>query len=134
MRTFFFFIFLWPHLWHMGVPRLGVESELQLLAYATATVTMDLSLKCNLCCSLQCQILNPLSEARDGTHIFMDISLILFYFFLNYTCFTCFIYNDFYFFHDSWFTVFCQFSTVQHGDPVKHTCIPSFFSHYHAPS
>ena len=26
------------------------------------------------------------------------------------------------------------FSTVQHGDPVIHTCIDSFFSHYHAPS
>ena len=29
---FFFFVFLGPHLWHMEVPRLGVESELQLLA------------------------------------------------------------------------------------------------------
>ena len=38
------------------------------------------------------------------------------------------------FFHYSWFTVFCQFSAVQHGDPVTHTCIHSFFSHYHAPS
>ena len=27
------------HLWHMEVPRLGVESELSLLAYATATAT-----------------------------------------------------------------------------------------------
>ena len=25
-----------PHQWHMEVPRLGVESELQLLVYATA--------------------------------------------------------------------------------------------------
>ena len=30
--------------------------------------------------------------------------------------------------------VFCQFSTVQHGDPITHTCIHSFFSHYHSPS
>ena len=36
------------------------------------------------------------------------------------------------FFHYSWFTVFCQFSTVQQGDPVTHTSIHSFFSHYHA--
>ena len=39
---FFFLIFfclLGPHLQHMGVPRLGVKSELQLLAYATATTT-----------------------------------------------------------------------------------------------
>ena len=35
---FFVFVFLLfrVHLWHMKVPRLGVESELQLLAYATA--------------------------------------------------------------------------------------------------
>ena len=26
------------------------------------------------------------------------------------------------------------FSTVQQGDPVTHTCIHSFFSHYHASS
>ena len=45
-----------------------------------------------------------------------------------------FIYDDFYFFHCSWFTVFCQFSTVQQGDPVTHTCTHAFFSHYHAPS
>ena len=30
-------------------------------------------------------------------------------------------------FHYSWFTVFCQFSTVQHGDPVTHTSIHFFF-------
>ena len=30
------------------------------------------------------------------------------------------------FFHCSWFTVFCQFSTVQHSDPLTHTCIHSF--------
>ena len=40
----------------------------------------------------------------------------------------------FIFFHYSWLTVFCPFSTVQQGDPVTHTCIHSFFSHYHAPS
>ena len=32
---FFFFCFLGPHLQHMEVPRLGVESELQLLAFTT---------------------------------------------------------------------------------------------------
>ena len=30
---FFFFLFLWLHVQHMDVPRLGVKSELQLLAY-----------------------------------------------------------------------------------------------------
>ena len=33
----FDFAFLGLHPWHMEVPRLGVESELQLLAYTTAT-------------------------------------------------------------------------------------------------
>ena len=51
---FFFFIFLGPHLWYMEVPRLGVESELQLPAYttakakATATATPDPSHICDL--------------------------------------------------------------------------------------
>ena len=36
-------------------------------------------------------------------------------------------YNDFYFFHYSWFVVFCHFSTVQQGDSVTHVCIHSFF-------
>ena len=38
---FFFFVFLGAHLWHMEVPRLGVESELELPAYTTVTATQD---------------------------------------------------------------------------------------------
>ena len=54
----------------MEVPRLGVESELQLPAYATATP--DLSHVCDLhYSSWQRQILNPLSEARDQTLVLM---------------------------------------------------------------
>ena len=50
----------------MEVPRLGVESELQLLATATAAAMPDLSHICNLYHILQqCWILNLLSEARD---------------------------------------------------------------------
>ena len=57
----------------MEVPRLGVKSELQLPAYTTATVTLDLSPMCNLHYILwQHQILNPLSEARDRTRILED--------------------------------------------------------------
>ena len=37
----FLFFFLGPRLWYMEVSRLGVESELQLPAYAIATVTSD---------------------------------------------------------------------------------------------
>jgi len=58
----------------MKIPRLGVELELQLLAYTTATATWDTSY---LCCSLwQCWILNPPSEARGWTHILMDASWV----------------------------------------------------------
>ena len=38
----FFFFFSGPHLRHMEVSRLGVESELQLPAYTTATAMPDL--------------------------------------------------------------------------------------------
>ena len=34
----------------------------------------------------------------------------------------------FIFFHYNQFTVFCQFSAVQHGDPVTHTCIHFFLT------
>ena len=64
----------------MEVPRLGVESELQLLlAYTTATAMWDPShsLVCDLHhSSQQCQILYPLSEARDQTLILMDPSQV----------------------------------------------------------
>ena len=54
------------HLQHMEVPRLEVESELQLPAYATATATWDPSHICDLCHSLQQRrILNSPNEARD---------------------------------------------------------------------
>ena len=62
--TPFFVFFLGSHPWHMEVPRLKLE--LQLLDYTTATATPDLSRGCKLHYSLrQCQILNPLIEARD---------------------------------------------------------------------
>ena len=57
----------------MEVPRLGVESELQLPAYAIATALGDESHICDLhCSSRQPPILNPLSGARDWTYILMD--------------------------------------------------------------
>ena len=48
-----FFLFLQLQLRHMEVPRLGVQSELQLPAYTTATATWDLSHICDLHGSLQ---------------------------------------------------------------------------------
>ena len=59
----FFWLFR-PHPWHMEVPRLGVESELQLLTYTTATAKQNPSHVCDLHHSSQRrQILNPLSKA-----------------------------------------------------------------------
>ena len=75
----FFFSFLGPHSQHTEVPRLGVELELQLPAYTTATATRDPSHICDLHhSSWQCQILKPLSNARGRTHILMDTSRICF--------------------------------------------------------
>ena len=57
----------------MEVPRLGVESKLQLPACTTATTNQDLSSICNLHhSSQQCKILNPLSEVRDWTCVLTD--------------------------------------------------------------
>ena len=63
----------------MEVPTLGIQSELQLLAYTTATVTPDPSHVWDLHHSSQKhKILNPLSEARDQTHNLMVPSQIRF--------------------------------------------------------
>ena len=51
----------------MEVPRLRVESELQLLAYATATAMRDPSHVCDLHHSL-----THWSKARDQTHVLLD--------------------------------------------------------------
>ena len=68
----FFFFFLGPQLRHMKVPRLGIELEPQLPAYTTGTAMWDPSHICDLYHSSgQCWILNPLSRARDQTHIIM---------------------------------------------------------------
>ena len=63
------------HLQHMELPRLGIELERQLPA--TATAMQDPSHDCNQHhSSQQCQILKPLSEARNLTHILMNSSWI----------------------------------------------------------
>ena len=77
MAFFLLNVFLGPHPQHMEVPRLGVESELQLFAYPTATAMPDPSHSFNLHhSSWQCQILNPLIKARDRTHNLMVPSWI----------------------------------------------------------
>ena len=68
------FWFLGPQVQHMEVPRLEVKSELQLLAYATATSKQDPSCVCNLHhSSQQCPILNH----RTGPRIKAASSWIL---------------------------------------------------------
>ena len=65
------YLFPFPHFFfggglHMEFPRLRIELELQLLAYATAPATPYLSCICDLCFTSQHhQIFNPLSKARD---------------------------------------------------------------------
>ena len=66
--TTMYTFFLELYLWHIEVPRLGVESELQLRAYTTATAMPDVGLICDLHHNTQQhQNLNPLSKARDRT-------------------------------------------------------------------
>ena len=72
------FFFLELHLQHMEIPRLGVKLGLQLPAYATTRAIPDPSHIWDLCHSLQqCQIFNPLSEARGWACILMDTSSLL---------------------------------------------------------
>ena len=58
-----------PHPRHTEVPKLGVELQLQLPAYATATATPDHG----NARSWQRQILNPLSKARNQIYVLMDL-------------------------------------------------------------
>ena len=63
---------------HIEVPKLGVELELQPLAYTTATVIRDLSHCVTYTTAQAMPDPNPLSEARDRTCILMDTSQICF--------------------------------------------------------
>ena len=75
-----FFCFLGLNPQHMEIPRLGVESEVQLPACTTGTATPDPSSVCDLHhSSRQCQIPDPLSEASHRTHGLMDTIRIHFH-------------------------------------------------------
>ena len=65
LSLFFFFFFFGLHLQHMEVPGLGVKSELQLLAYTTATAMWNLTHICNLYCSLQQRQILKLSTGTE---------------------------------------------------------------------
>ena len=61
----------------MEVLRLGVELELQLLVYASATATPDPSRFWDQYhSSRQHQILNPLNRARDQNYLLMEASQV----------------------------------------------------------
>ena len=79
LYVFFFFCFLGLHLWHMKVPRLGVESELQLLAYTAAMATQDPSCIFNLHHSLQ-QRWIPDQRVRPGIEPAFSWILVRFHF------------------------------------------------------
>ena len=67
--------YIWPYPWHIKVPKLGVELELQLQAYTTAAATPDPSRIHDLHhSSRQCWILYPLSKGKDRTRILIDPS------------------------------------------------------------
>ena len=62
----------------MEVPRLGIESELQLGAYTTATATPDLSSVFNQHSSRQCQIILPTDRGPGlnlSPHGYYSVSL-----------------------------------------------------------
>ena len=68
--TFFFFFFGF----FRDAPELGVELELQPPTYTTVTATQVTS--ATYITARQCQILNPLSGARDRTRILIDASWV----------------------------------------------------------
>ena len=75
----FIYLFLGSHPQHMEVLSLGVQTELQLPDYITATAAPDPSHICGLHhSSQQCGIRNALSRARDQTLIFTDTSSVHF--------------------------------------------------------
>ena len=76
-KLIFFCFVLGPYLQHMEVPRLGVESELRLQVYTTATANGDLSHICNLHHSSQQHgVLNPLRGGQRWNLVLMDTSQI----------------------------------------------------------
>ena len=80
------FFFLGPHLQHMEVSRLGVESELQPPAYARATAMWDLSHICDLHhSSRQCRIpdlpvLQRVYFLRNCKYVFKSLFFFFFFF------------------------------------------------------
>ena len=121
MYIFFCVFGLQPQ--HMEVPGLGVKKELQPPAYVTATAMPDPSCIWDLHhSSWQCQILNPLTEARDRTRYLMVPSRICFCYTMTGTPKIFLILVDL---HNS-----VNFCCVAKWPSYTHIYILYFFSHY----
>ena len=117
---FFFFCFVGVHPWHMKVPRLGVELELQLPASTIDTAMPDPSHICILHCSLQqLQVFHALSEARDQTPILMDTSGVLNMLSHNGN-------SSFFLIKLTWCTILCQFLLYSEVTQLC-VCVYTFF-------
>ena len=91
---FFFFCLFRATPMAYGDSQARVESELQLLAYSTATATSNPSRICDLHhSSQQHQVCNPLSKARDWTHILIDPSWVHNHWAMMGTPFVCLFYD-----------------------------------------
>ena len=73
---FFFFYFLGLHPRHMEFPRLGVESRATAAVLYHSHNNLGSELRLRPTQLTQCQIPDPLSEARDRTQILMDTGWI----------------------------------------------------------
>ena len=65
--------FLWPHLWHMEIPRPGVKSELQLSPYASAKQHQILAASVTYsaaCCNARSS--THWARAKDPIHILTE--------------------------------------------------------------
>ena len=78
IRTIFFLIYFFQlHLQHMEVLRLGVNQSCSCWPQPQQYQIQVESATYAAACSNECQVLNPLSEARDRTHILRTLCWVL---------------------------------------------------------
>ena len=78
---FFLILFLGPNLWHMEVPRLGLEPELQLLASTTPQPQQgQIQAASATYISAYGKAGSLIGKFKNQTHIFTDIGRIYFHF------------------------------------------------------
>ena len=79
LQSFIHSFFLWLHLQHRQVPRLGFDSELRLQAIPQLQQHQIQAKSATYHSLQQCQVLNPLSEDRDQTCILMVTSQVCYH-------------------------------------------------------